>query len=60
MKPIILSFFVIIFFTALFLDNKENKPVVMERKVTSSAEFKNITKSDSIVTKFVIQNNGLK
>ncbi|HML70619.1 MULTISPECIES: hypothetical protein [Macellibacteroides] len=60
MKPIILSFFVIIFFTALFLDNKENKPVVMERKVTSSAEFKNITKSDSILTKFVIQNNGLK
>ena len=60
MKPIILSFFVIIFFTALFLDNKENKPVVMERKVTSSAEFKNITKSDSILTKYVIQNNGLK
>jgi hypothetical protein len=60
MKPIILSFFVIIFFTALFLDNKDNKPVVMERKVTSSAEFKNITKSDSILTKFVIQNNGLK
>ena len=60
MKPIILSFFVIIFFTALLLDNKENKPVVMERKVTSSAEFKNITKSDSILTKFVIQNNGLK
>ena len=60
MKPIILSFFVIIFFTALFLDNKENKPVVMERKFTSSAEFKNITKSDSILTKFVIQNNGLK
>lgn len=60
MKPIILSFFLIIFFTALFLDNKENKPVVMERKVTSSAEFKNITKSDSILTKFVIQNNGLK
>ena len=60
MKPIILSLFVIIFFTALFLDNKENKPVVMERKVTSSAEFKNITKSDSILTKFVIQNNGLK
>ena len=60
MKPIILSFFVIIFFTALFLDNKENKPVVMERKVTSSAEFKNITKSDSILTKFIIQNNGLK
>ena len=60
MKPIILSFFVIIFFTALFLENKENKPVVMERKVTSSAEFKNITKSDSILTKFVIQNNGLK
>ena len=60
MKPIILSFFVIIFFTALFLDNKENKPVVMERKVTSSAELKNITKSDSILTKFVIQNNGLK
>ena len=60
MKPIILSFFVIIFFTALFLDNKENKPVVMERKVTSSAEFKNITKSDSILTKFVTQNNGLK
>lgn len=60
MKPIILSFFVIIFFTALFLDNKENKPVVMERKVTSSAEFKNITKSDSILTKFVIQNNSLK
>ena len=60
MKPIILSFFVIIFFTALFLDNKENKPVVMERKVTRSAAFKNITKSDSILTKFVIQNNGLK
>ncbi len=60
MKPIILSFFVIIFFTALFLDNKDNKPVVMERKVTSSAEFKNITKSDSILTKFVIQNNDLK
>ena len=48
MKPIILSFFVIIFFCALFLDNKEYKTVVMESKVTSSTEVKKIVRADSI------------
>lgn len=60
MKSLILSFFIIIFFCALFLDNKENKPVAMESKVTSSTEVKKIAKSDSIVSSDARENDKSK
>ena len=60
MKPIILSFFVIIFFCVLFLDNKEYKTVVMESKVTSSTEVKKIVRADSIFSTDARENDESK